>query len=175
MIIRLTKAQIDAALPRIAKGLDQYVWLQANRDKGDLQSNSEFRKEFNRFYRIRRKKEWQDKFYGLLERYKGKAVCFSDIFDALHRATGWYEASFSSKLLATLDPQMPVIDSIVLRNLGVRLPAYGSHDRASRICRIHASLVGCFKDYLATVDGKYLVKRFREAYDGIDVSEIKML
>jgi hypothetical protein len=134
-----------------------------------------FRRQFNHFYRVRRKKEWQDKFYELLESFKGAAVSFPDIFDALYRATGRYEASFASKLLATLNPDMPVIDSIVLGNLKLRLPATSSKDRVSRIYQLHSKLLTCFTDYLATEDGKYLVTRFRETYPGIDVSEIKML
>lgn len=125
MTINLTKAQIDAALPRVAKGLQQYVSLQAMREVSDLQSEPLFRRQFNHFYRVRRNKEWQDKFYELLENFKGTAVGFPDVFDALYRMTGRHEASFASKLLATLNPDMPVIDSIVLRNFnsGFPLPA----------------------------------------------------
>jgi hypothetical protein len=175
MTINLTKTHIDAALPKVAKGLHQYVWLQANRDASDLRSDPIFRRQFNHFYRVRRHKEWQDHFYDLLERCKGAAVGFPDVFDALYRATGRYEASFASKLLATLDPHMPVIDSMVLRNLQLRLPAASSNDCVIRMYRLHSRLLACFTEYLATEDGKYLVTRFREIYAGIDVSEIKML
>jgi hypothetical protein len=175
MTISLTRAQIDTALPEVAKGLEQYLWLQKNRGNGDLQWNLEFRRRFNRFYRVRRNKEWQDKFYGLLESGKEKVVSFPEVFAALHRATGRHEASFASKLLATLDPRMPVIDSIVLKNLGMRLPAAGSKDRAARICQLHLSLSSCFIGYLATQDGRYLVNRFREKYLCGDVTEVKML
>src|SRR5262245_24080782 len=130
MTINLTKTHIDAVLPKVAKGLQQYVWLQAKRDAGDLRSDLLFRRQFNHFYRVRRKKEWQDTFYELLESFKGAAVGFPDVFDALYRATGRYEASFASKLLATLNPDMPVIDSIVLGNLKLRLPA--AHRHAAR-------------------------------------------
>lgn len=175
MTITLTKTQIDTALPKVAKGLDQYVWLQANRDSSDLRSNSLFRRRFNHFYRVRRKKEWQDQFDELLESLKGETVCVPDVFDALYRATGRYEASFASKLLATLDPHMPIIDSVVLKNLQLRLPAASSKDRVNRIHQLHSSLLSCCRDYLATEDGKYLVKRFRETYVATEVSDIKML
>jgi hypothetical protein len=57
MTINLTKTQIDAALPKVAKGLQQYVWLQAMRDASDLRSDPLFRRQFNYFYRVRRNKE----------------------------------------------------------------------------------------------------------------------
>ena len=97
------------------------------------------------------------------------------MLDALHSATDRYEASFASKLLATIDPDMPVIDSIVLRNLAVRLPAYGSDRRRSRIVELHGQLLASLNGFLKTDVGRYLVERFRTAYPDADVTEIKML
>lgn len=175
MSIDLTKPHIDIAIPRIAKGLEQYLWLQANRDTGDLRSNLLFRKRFNHFYRVRRGKGWQDEFYGLLERKKGKQVAFREVLTELYQATNRYEASFASKLLATLDPQMPIIDSIVLRNLNLKLPPSASQDRADRICAIHESLLYRFRDFLATDNARYLIHRFRCAYPQADITAMKML
>lgn len=175
MTIHLTKAQIDAALPAVATGLNKYLRLQANRDASDLRSNLDYRRQFNHFYKVRRGKEWQDHFYGLLEAKKGKRACFSEVLDALHQATNRYEASFASKLLATIDPSMPVIDSIVLHNLNLRLPTSNSKDRAARICQLHAVLIAYFNEFLSMENGKYLVQRFRKTYPDADATEIKML
>jgi len=173
--ISLSKNDIDAALSRIATGLPKYLWLQANRDASDLRADSAYRRRFNHFYRVRRGQEWQDAFYGLLEEKKGKAVLFSEVLDALYRTTGRYEASFASKLLATIDPEMPVIDSAVLRNLRLRLPAFSAKDRSARICQLHAELLSTFHDFLATEGGRYVVRRFRETYPDADVTAVKML
>ncbi len=150
MTIILTKADIETALPRVAAGLKKYQWLQAQRDTCDLRSDPEYRKRFNGFYRVRRGQDWQDKFYDLLERKKGQTVPFAELLDSLHRTTGRFEASFASKLLATIDPNMPVIDSVVLRNLNLRLPASSSRQRSARIHEIHSRLVTCFRDFLTT-------------------------
>jgi hypothetical protein len=77
--------------------------------------------------------------------------------------------------LATIDPHMPVIDSIVLRNLDVRLPAYGSDRRRSRIVELHGRLLASLNGFLGTAAGRGLVKRFRAAYPDANVTEIKML
>lgn len=175
MTVTLTKDAIDAALIRMARYLDAYLWLQAHRDACDVRSDASFRKRFNAFYKVRRGRDWQDKFFDLLERRKGRASSFAELLDALHRATGRYEASFASKLLATIDPNMPVIDSIVLRNLDVRLPAYGSDCRRSRIVELHGRLLASLNGFLKTDVGRYLVERFRAAYPDADVTEVKML
>jgi hypothetical protein len=70
---------------------------------------------------------------------------------------------------------MPVIDSIVLRNLDLRLPAYGARDRSARMEEVHDTLRSAFKDFLTTKTGPYLVKCFRHKYPDADVTEIKML
>lgn len=175
MTITLSKAQIDAAIPRVAEGLHKYLWLQNHRDSGDLRLNTEYQKRFNHFYRVRRGKTWQEYFYALLENKKGTRVEFAEILDALHRSTNRYEASFASKLLATIDPNMPVIDSIVLRNLRLRLPPSTSSDRLSLIRQLHAKLLSLVQLFLATANGRYLVSRFRAAYPNAAISKVKML
>jgi hypothetical protein len=175
MTINLTEEAIDTAISRLGPYVETYLWLQAQRDACDVRSEASYRKRFNAYYKVRRGRDWQDKFFELLERRKGRTSSFAEILDALHRATGRYEASFASKLLATIDPQMPVIDSIVLRNLDVRLPAYGSDHRRSRIIELHGRLRASLNGFLATDVGRYLVKRFRAVYPDADVAEIKML
>ena len=175
MTVNLTEETIDAALSRLAPYLNAYLWLQTHRDACDVRSDASFRKRFNAFYKVRRARDWQDQFFELLERRKGRASSFGEVLDALHSATGRYEASFASKLLATIDPEMPVIDSIVLQNLGVRLPAYGSDGRRSRIVELHGRLLSGLTTFLKTDVGRYLVKRFRATYPEADVTEIKML
>jgi hypothetical protein len=70
---------------------------------------------------------------------------------------------------------MPVIDSIVLRNLKLRLPATSARDRFARICNLHSILIACFNDFLVTENGRYLVDRFRKVYPLAHVTQIKML
>jgi len=70
---------------------------------------------------------------------------------------------------------MPVIDSVVLRNLGLRLPASGSKDRLARICEVHSTLRSSLEVFVRTEHGQYLVRRFRETYAAADITEIKML
>ena len=52
-----------------------------------------------------------------MEIAKRDELKFDVVLDLLHQETNRYEASFASKLIATINPSMPVIDSIVLKNL----------------------------------------------------------
>src|SRR5687767_6429603 len=89
-MIRLTRTQIDEALPRVARGLEQYLWLQRHRHSGDVSTDPVYRRRFNSFYRVRRAPEWQDEFYRLFRKKKAQPVTFGQVLRALHRATGRY-------------------------------------------------------------------------------------
>jgi len=175
MMVELTRTQIEEALPRVARGLDQYLWLQDHRDSGDILTDPVYRRRFNGFYRVRRATGWQDKFYRLLQRKRAQPVTFGQVLRALHRATGRYEASFASKLVATIRPEMPVIDSVVLKNLGLSLPRRNAPDRLARLDRLHETLASSFRAFLRTETGRYLVKRFREEYPDGRISKVKMV
>jgi hypothetical protein len=174
--ITLTKQQIDQAISRVEPGLRQYLWLQKNRDSCNIDSDADYQRKFNRFYRVRRKESWRDSFYELLEAAKKrKRARFPEILHALYRATNRCEASFASKLAATIDTNLPVIDSIILRNLNLRLPTSKSNDRLAGIADLHEELGREFRCFLSTDQGRYLVRKFRLKYPGVRISEVKML
>lgn len=82
-----------------------------------------FQKLFNGYYRIRRNEAWRKKFYDYFESIKTQTnVDFDTIIDELYRRTnGNVEASFSSKMLSTIRPDMPILDSQVLTNLSLEI------------------------------------------------------
>jgi hypothetical protein len=100
---------------------------------------------------------------------------FKKILVKLCRATGRYEASFSSKLYATLNPTAPVIDSIILKNLRRRLPYANQGKRFERIVELHGELHKELRGYLATADGKFLVGAFDAIYPNSGITNIKKL
>ena len=176
MHFELNKAEIDEALPRVASGLRKYVWLQSELPRRDVSHDREFQTRFNGFYRVRRNPEWRQAFYRILEGGKSTPPSLSGVLLRLHAASGRVEASFASKLVATLDTCQPVIDSSVLRNLDPRLPSSG--DVASRIERIVAvrdRMVEGFLEYLGTSRGRYLLARFTALYPEAQVTEMKMV
>ena len=78
-------------------GLDKYAEIM----RGDPASPS-FQRAFNGYYRIRRNEEWRNSYYALFLRARTEGFDFSQIITALFQATGNVEASFSSKMLATI-------------------------------------------------------------------------
>jgi hypothetical protein len=178
MPITLTRAEIDAALPNVATGLSQYQYIQT-RAAGltVFEADHVFRRRFNHFYRVRRAPAWQDAFYALMSVAKGSAVTFRQVVERLHVSTERYEASFASKLFATLHPTSPVIDSVVLKNLGLRLPtSTAAHpQRVAGIVQVHVDLTNDFAAFLATAMGAYLVAALDAMYPASGITDEKKL
>lgn len=103
--------------------LDKYNYIKENINKCDVSSNLEFQKRFNAFYRVRRDAKWRKLFYTYFESIKNKKnITFDEILDYMYKETGNIEASFCSKLLSTINPNMPIWDQYVLKNLNLEVP-----------------------------------------------------
>lgn len=174
-MIELTKEQIDCALLRVEEGLNKYLSLKKDFKKMDVSKNRSFQKRFNHFYKVRRNSEWQTQYYELLQKNKNSNVTFFQVLSAIHKNTGRYEASFASKLVATIHPGQPVIDEFVLKNAGLTLPYPKAKNREVRIVAIHAELLTKLKEFLKTENGKYLVKQFKAKFPSAKITQIKMV
>ena len=175
-MIRLDATAIDHALPLVASGLEKYWHLQQVLATTDVTRDPDFQTAFNAFYRVRRGGIWRTAFYALLQQEKTSPRAFAAVLRALHTATGRIEASFASKLAATADPFKPVIDSFVLKNLGLRLPSRGTAElRLAGVEGLYDHLGQAYAAFLGTETGQYLVRRFVEMYARRPVTPVKML
>lgn len=87
---------------------DKYKQIMEMVQKTDVSSDSGFRSTFNAFYRMRRNAEWKKVYYDLFEIAKGSNLSFEYIIRTMYEVTGNIEASFSSKILATINADMPI-------------------------------------------------------------------
>lgn len=175
MQIVLTAEQIEPALPRVCAGLEKYTWLQKELPLRDVSRDCEYQKRFGGIYRVRRNTVWRKSFFQTLEQAKSAPLTFDAALQSIYAATGRMEASFASKLIATIDPDQPVIDSVVLRNLKLKPPSAGSANRCDDIERLHMRIGEIYSRYLESRSGRDLVARFRRVYPGTSVTRVKML
>ena len=119
--------------------------------RGDPASPS-FQRSFNGYYRIRRNEEWRSCYYSLFLRARTEALDFSQIITALFQATGNVEASFSSKMLATIDPTKPIWDQYVLHNLGLKLSGTTQEEKLNNAILLYGVIEKWYLDYLKTAE-----------------------
>ena len=101
----------------------QYQDIMKSAKNVDISSDKVFQKTFNGFYKLRyAPEEWKEIYYKLFEEKKNDtSLTFKDIITELYNKTQRIEASFSSKMLATINPNMPILDSNVLKYLNLKL------------------------------------------------------
>ena len=100
---------------------------------------------------------------------------FPKVLEELSSTTGRLEVSFASKLVASLDPSLPVIDSFVLKNVGLKLPSIGCEDRARKACEVYRALCHRYSEFLRTDPGQALIQVFRNRYPAASITELKMV
>lgn len=143
--------------------LEQYTNIMEKVRAVDVSADTDFQRGFNYFYKIRRNDEWRTSFYELFEECKSlEQVSFEHILRSLYEKTGQIEPSFSSKLLSTLNPDMPIWDSIVLPKLGLKPSAAERDDRRlDSTVKIYQDMVSWYQKFLQTPQAQ----NFIDAWD----------
>jgi len=107
---------------KINQGIVKYLEIQAMVYNPFKFCSEEFKKKFNGFYRVRQKTpKWYEHFYNTFEQCKDKKLSFKEVLTIMWEKTHEIDASFCSKIIATIDPSKPVWDKYVLQWLGIIL------------------------------------------------------
>ena len=144
--------------------------------------NENFQKKFSRFYRVRRNQDWKKAFFQIFHESLKKRK-FKDILEELWRKTDQMEASFASKMLHTLNPQMPIWDSIVVvHQLGIKVPVKKNKatdndekDRMGKIIAIYEQLCKGYDSFINTNHGKELIQKFDKQNPKTNIENIKKI
>lgn len=148
---------ITKALPGIAK----YLAIMDRRDMVDVSTDADFQRAYNGFYRVqRRSPHWYQTYYGLMEQLKGTAPTFDTVLDAVHAKTGRYEPSFSSKLVATLNPAKPVWDIHVLKNIGHSPPRYSHPAKLNMAKGSYTAIESWYDTFLSSTEATDCIQLF---------------
>lgn len=159
-------AEVIRSIDDRRRGIKKYVYLLERLRKTDVSSDIGYQSAFESFYVVRlRGGEWMDAYFEILEREKhNEAVCFESVLKKMWCATRRVEASFSSKLVATIDPDQPVWDRWALQNLNLKKVYGRSSDpkyvdrcvsRYAEICKVTKAIVqqgARFRKWTAMLD-----------------------
>ena len=144
----------------ISVGAEKYDFIMKRFLKTDVSRDEEFQKRFTGFYGIRRNKEtFLKKYYSYMESLKGKNASFEEIVKKVHTFKGSIEPSFSSKMLATLNPDMPVWDQYVLANAKIEALKY-YNVTISRCVETYQKVVSFYKSLLCSNEAEEMIALF---------------
>ncbi|MDE0027591.1 MAG: hypothetical protein OXP69_24520 [Spirochaetaceae bacterium] len=104
-----------------------YGWLQNTfQDNIDVSECGPYRLLFENYYKINgagKDEDWRQTFFDLLQRRDDK-MSFADVLQHLYDKKKSVEPVFSSKLLATIRPELSPYDQHVGDTLGIHMPTY---------------------------------------------------
>jgi hypothetical protein len=145
VILNCLLADIDTILARITEShLSRYDYLQHSLLITNVASDKSYQSTFNGYYRMqRRRQDWYDFYFSVLEREKrNSTISFREILEEVYRSKRRVEPSFSSKLVATIRPELPVYDKYVRENLSLAIPGQNepSEDRVRKFVAIYSRL-----------------------------------
>ena len=154
-------------LKRRRSSMSRYLEIMSLINECNVTEDQEFRRIYGGFYRLRRDSDWRDDYFQIMESYKcclHVSVSFGELLLRLFQKTGQIEASFASKMLASLDPDQPIWDSMVLKNLNLKLRGRSPEIRLSNAVVIYEKICDWYKAFLQTEDAKEFIKRFDENF-----------
>ena len=147
---------------RIAEsmGFKKYKLIMDPVRKVDVSSDPDFQRNHNGFYRIRRNAEWRAAYYKLFEEIKNSSPTFETIIRTLYRETGNVEASFSSKMLATINADMPVWDRYVVNNLCLNPKGKTKEEQLQCAIDLYDQMTRWYDDFVKTENGRECIAEF---------------
>ncbi len=157
-------------------GLDKYKYIMDNLTKTDVSIDNDFQRNFNSFYVVRRDANWRKVYYDYMEKNKNnKNITFSEIITYLYKKTGNIEASFSSKLLATINPNMPIWDQYILKNLNKELNGNTKEERLHNAIKLYDEIVEWFNVFLNEPTAKKYIAAFDKVITTYKMTDIKKI
>lgn len=162
--------------PELAEGLNKYMWIQKHLYGCDVSQDEEFQRRYNGFYRMRqRNAEFYKVYYEFMEENKDLKPSFAEAVHYLNHRLRRLEASFASKLVATLDTDKPVWDSVILKNIGLKQPCSSGSNREQKIVDVYNELEKWYQRYMLSEEGKQITDSFNKQFPDIDISDVKKI
>ena len=128
--------------------------------KTDVSKDTDFQRTYNAFYRGRRNAEWRKAYYNLFEKAKDSIPSFEFIIRTMYEATGNIDASFSSKMLATLNADMPIWDRYVVQNLCLSMRGRTKENQLKSAIDLYNQMVNWYDDFLQAENGRDCIAEF---------------
>ncbi len=164
----------EMIIHKIGPGLIKYQTLMDRFHQVDVSADAEFQRLFNGFYRVRQRDErFYQTYYQFMEKHKKHGTTFEKTLKHLHTELNRIEASFSSKLLATLNPDMPIWDEFVLEKLALKKPGQTGKNRFEDTILLYTQIHNWYRDYVKSPAGKEIIRLFDETYPGAGISDVK--
>ncbi|MDR0474878.1 MAG: hypothetical protein LBH43_14535 [Treponema sp.] len=146
------------------------------RSESDITKSDVFMSEYKSFYRLRLGKDLSKKYFQFMQKNKtNSALTFEAVIRHFYKEFGSVEASFSAKLLHTIQPDKPTWDQWIGKNTKITIPPSmpGKDEQLKIAVKQYAKLIECFNEYRTSEEGKKLLRMFDKQYPNSGISDTK--
>ncbi len=158
----MNKKDIEKAIDGAQNGIRKYLAIMDSITV-DISKDKAFQTKYNGFYRVRqRTPEWYENYFTLMQELKGNPHTFNDVLDELKNRTGRYEPSFSSKLVATINPNKPIWDIYILKNTSHKPPSYSNNKKFDLAKESYQSIERWYESFIPSENGKLCIDVFNK-------------
>ena len=177
MEVRTMDSAIKLDTHKLEKGVQKYIYLRRRLYEVDVSSDSEYQKTFNGFFRMRqRSADFYRDFYNWMEQHKNTGVNFNDTLTYFYETHHRLEISFSSKLVALIDPQKPIWDSVVTTgHFGLKVPYMYTKNRLQIAISKYDTYCSLYDVYMKTNSAKNMISEFDRMYPNSTITDVKKL
>jgi hypothetical protein len=158
-------------------GIDKYAYIIKELSERDISKDTDYQRIFNSFYVVRRNSKWRKIYYEYFQSQKNnKHLTFEMVIRYLYEKTGQVEASFSSKLLSTVNPNMPIWDAYVLKNLRLKMKLGKPQDKIEQAIRLYRDIHETYMKLVKSEWGRSAIAKFNEVLPNDKwISDIKKI
>lgn len=162
---------------KIQTGLEKYQYLRQRLFAVNVSTDRDFQRAFNGFFRMsRRSEQFYTDFYNYLEQHKHAGISFSNALTFLYKKHGRLEMSFTSKMVALVDPSYPIWDSVVTKgHFGIVAPYSTEKNRLQKGIDKYAFYCQQYSTYLKSEAAQKKVSLFDTLFPGTEISDVKKL
>jgi len=168
MLTHIETITIQVTMSGKTTNLRTYLKLLEWAQSCDVTSDMAFQTKYKGFWRVRgRGDDWCVPYFEFIESHKATPFTFEDILNHLFETTRKVEGSFASKLLATLYPNQPIWDEIVLRKIGISQPQKGQKDKQKQLresLATYTKLENWYSDYMKIPNATEIINLIDEMY-----------
>ncbi|SEJ24764.1 hypothetical protein [Sharpea azabuensis] len=170
--------RIKMKLEKDFQDIQKYVNIMNKIATVNFAKDLDFQKEFNSYYKINRNAEWRKYYYQIFEDNKSNGqVSFDNIIGELYKKTGRIEPSLVSKMLASINPHMPIWDSKFFHQIGITPPRNKGDEKLKETINLYKKIAIWYDDTISKNEEiiEY-IKIFNDIYPQFSfISEVKKI
>ncbi|MGF7002545.1 formate dehydrogenase maturation protein FdhE [Lachnospiraceae bacterium PFB1-21] len=162
--------ELSAKLVEKALGIERYLKIMemVKNPSVNLADDEDFKKTFNYFYRVRRNETWRIKYYDYFEEHKNEsAITFENILRYLNKIDEKTEISFASKMLASINNEMPIWDQFVVKYFNIKMNTLEGDNHLEQAVRKYNKLCDIYNSLIKSS----IAKKYETIFDNITSSK----